>query len=187
MDDDSLLELIAEAVVEVGRIIGTFDAADWSRPTPCPEFDVRAVVGHLVESLAQYADLAHARPLNEGLSVRVAPSRARATYLATARSTVAAWRETGVSGERRMPWGTASAGDLVGYLLLEQVGHGWDLARATSRSVWFSDRVVARAFDIARGYDDRTMRGPGMFGPPAAVPAGSGAVDRLAGFLGRRP
>jgi uncharacterized protein (TIGR03086 family) len=72
--------------------------------------------------------------------------------------------------------------------IVELLGHGWDLARATGQPAGYPDGLVERTLAQARhGLADRPD-GPGApFAAEVPVPAGAPAIDRLAGFLGRQP
>ncbi len=77
---------------------------------------------------------------------------------------------------------------LVQVRIVELLGHGWDLARATGQPAEYPGGLVERALAQARkglaGPPDR----PGApFAAEVPVPAGAPAIDRLAGFLGRQP
>ena len=76
---------------------------------------------------------------------------------------------------------------LVVFMVIEQVTHGWDLARATGQEPSFGDELAEATLTLARSYDDGTIRVPGLFGPIVEIPFGASAIDRLAAFLGRRP
>lgn len=86
-----------------------------------------------------------------------------------------------------MPWGESPGSRLVGFLVLEQAVHGWDLARALDRPADFDAQAVAVADAVARAMVPPQMRVPGMFGPQVQAPPGVSRLDRLAAFLGRQP
>ena len=46
--DDQLLTSLALALASVGHLVDGVAAAQWTAPTPCPEWDVRQLVNHLV-------------------------------------------------------------------------------------------------------------------------------------------
>ncbi len=99
-----------------------------------------------------------------------------------------AWSGDGALGAAyAMPWGETPGMALVGFMVIEQVTHGWDLARATGQPPKFGDELAQATLELARGYDDASIRVPGMFGPIVEIGAGAPAIDKLAAFLGRRP
>src|SRR6266704_2497268 len=62
--DDQLLTSLALALASVGHLVDGVAAAQWTAPTPCPEWDVRQLVNHLVAGNLAVAALvrAHAPP-----------------------------------------------------------------------------------------------------------------------------
>jgi uncharacterized protein (TIGR03086 family) len=84
------------------------------------------------------------------------------------------------------PFGTAPGTALVHLRIVENLVHGWDLARATGQARGFPDDVAGQA--LARSRQRLTSRpeGPGApFAAEVPVPPDALAIDRLAGFLGR--
>jgi len=41
----------------IGALLGTLDDADWSRPTDCPDWDIRAVAGHILGMAQTFSSL----------------------------------------------------------------------------------------------------------------------------------
>jgi len=69
---------------------------------------------------------------------------------------------------------------------VENLVHGWDLARATGQPGWIPDDVAGRALAWSREQLTSRPEGPGApFAAEVPVPPDAPAVDRLAGFLGR--
>lgn len=109
-------------------------------------------------------------------------------YATASERLLAAWSVEGVlEREYEMPWGTTPGGFLMGFMVIEQVTHGWDLARATGQAPAFGDALVEVTLQLARSFDDESIRVPGMFGPIVEAPSNAAPIDRLAAFLGRRP
>ena len=84
-----------------------------------------------------------------------------------------------------MPWGLARGAHLVGFLLLEQVAHGWDLCQALGRRADFDAEAIAIADGVARAMGT-AMRSPGMFGPEVTPPSTATPLEKLVAFLGRQ-
>jgi len=76
----------------------------------------------------------------------------------------------------------------VGFLIMEFLTHGWDLATAIDRPVSFSDEAAELALKTGRLMLKPEYRGPDKaFGPEVPVPDSASAVDRLVAFMGRNP
>jgi uncharacterized protein (TIGR03086 family) len=84
---------------------------------------------------------------------------------------------------------TAQSQDLpVGFLIMEFLTHGWDLATAIGRPFSYSDEAAELALKTGRQMLKPNYRGPGKeFGQEVPISDSAGAVDRLVAFLGRNP
>lgn len=77
---------------------------------------------------------------------------------------------------------------LLSMMLVEYIGHGWDLATATHQPVPFDETEADAALAAVRGLLTPEFRGPDKaFGPEVIPPENAGSVDRLVAFLGRNP
>lgn len=147
-----------DAVALATAVIGRVGPHQLGNPTPCPEFDVRALLGHMVAGLRQVAG----RPEDVGGDF------------------AAAWLRAARAVEDAAP----SASTLVGWLN-EVTVHTWDLATATGQRPAWDPKVVGLAFDGIR-FLPATDRGP-CFADAVAVADDAPLIDRLVAWNGRRP
>jgi uncharacterized protein (TIGR03086 family) len=174
------------ALAGTGAVIAGVAPGQWTAPTPCTEFDVRAVVNHLVAGDRAFAAyVTGGEPPARGADLLgddpVAAYSEAAAGLRTAFGAKDALNEI-----YKAPFGSAPGAVLVQVRVLEQLAHGWDIARATGQSPDFPDDVTERALAVARQTLATRPDGPAApFGPEVAVPDGAPALDRLAAFLGR--
>ncbi|HWN36577.1 MAG TPA: TIGR03086 family metal-binding protein [Pseudonocardia sp.] len=159
-------------------------------PTPCPEFDVRALLGHLV------ATVERARVIGEGgdpfAVPRVVTGLADLAWApAYAEATATMW--TVWSDERRLdasvtaPWGTIPGrAAMLGYLN-ETLVHGWDLAVATGQPPEADADLASTALALAPRVIPAEPRGGHTPFAPVVEPApGAGPTERLANWSGHR-
>ena len=180
--------LLERAVAVAGGLVAGVRADQWDTRTPCPDFDVRALVQHMVGGLRQFTGVVHGEAMAATSEPSLGTPDAAAAYEDAARRAVAAWASPpALDREFDMPWGRVPGHVLVGFLLIEALGHGWDLARATGQHPAFDDDLADAVLELARTYDGPGMRAPGLFGPAVDVSSDAAVLDRLAGFLGRRP
>ncbi|WP_239331780.1 TIGR03086 family metal-binding protein [Frankia sp. CiP3] len=155
------------------------------RPTPCPNFDVQALVEHMVSWLrmfdAGFAGRSGADPKTLG------PGPEPATDFAdVAASVLRRWRAGGPQAMVALT-GPPTPGPFVYRMMVgEYVVHGWDLAAATGQPLPFSAEEAEFALAALRDMLQPQYRG-GAFGPEVGVPANAAAVDRLVAFTGRDP
>ncbi|QXC60118.1 TIGR03086 family protein [Aquihabitans sp. G128] len=159
----------------------------WAAPSPCPEWDARGVVAHVVQTQAMFAGLV-GRELEPGPSVELDPLGA---WVAAREQTQAALDDPllaevefdGVTGR------TTFAAATDRFLSFDLVVHRWDLARAAGLPDAISaEDVEALEVAIAEMSEQigSAMRGPGAFGPELEPPDDADAQTRVLAFVGRR-
>lgn len=180
-----LLGLARERAVPVVRGIGDTALA---APTPCAEYDVRALVNHLFQVVVQFQRLAAKEEADFGATADVVAEGPdwRERLAREADRLVAVWSapgaEEGTTGAMGMP------ARLVGSMaLLDLTVHAWDLARATGQDFPGPDDAVLAELTGAVAELAPTARAMGVFGEPVAVPEGASAFERLLAQTGRTP
>ncbi len=156
----------------------------WDSPSPCPDWDARGVVGHVVGTQGMFEQLV-GRELEPGPSVDDDPLAAfeHATGQIAAHlddPELAAVPYEGMFGASTFEAAVDQflSGDLV--------THRWDLARATGGDETILPDEIARAWDDMKVYGE-AMRSSGAFGPEVEPPPEADEQTRLLCFLGRRP
>lgn len=181
----------AEAAIGVVRGI---DPANFGDPTPCAEYDVRALLNHHLLWTGRAETAARKEPATgpeEGHDFTADPGWAD-LYADLARRAAAAWSEPAAwEGRTRLsPGGDAADGmpaDYIGGILFgEFLLHGWDLAVATGRRPDYTDGLVAGLYEQLRPTADMA-RQYGVFGPEVVVPETAPLLDKALGLSGRDP
>jgi uncharacterized protein (TIGR03086 family) len=179
------LELLERALDQAGTIIARVRPDQASLPTPCTEWDVRALVNHFVFDL-------HAFTAGVTGGERGSPdadlidSDWIAAYDAARTSLLGAWRQKGVDGTIKTRIGEFPTTWAVGQHLADVAVHAWDLATATHQSTRLDPEVARVALDWAHGALKPELRGQ-AFGPEVEVPENAPIYERLVGFFGRNP
>lgn len=172
-----------------GRIADGFGArlagvssGDWTVPTPCSEWDVRALVVHVIATHGRVFSTVSGLPPPE-----VDSHGDLMTQWSAARSTVgaalsdpeqAATMVGGMFGDQ--PFET-----LVSRLLCaDTLFHTWDLARATRQDDRLDPEGVAKALEFLQPIDE-AIRRPGGFAAKITPPSGSDLQTQLLCFGGR--
>ncbi|MEL7157312.1 MAG: TIGR03086 family metal-binding protein [Actinomycetota bacterium] len=167
--------------------LAALDPRQDDQPTPCPSMTVGDLAEHLAVWMQVFAATTNDTPLDiDPLTHRVGPDRAD-VFAAAAAETVGGLRRSGHDRLMTMH-GDQLPGELVlNMLLMEYVGHGWDLARATRSPLPYTEAEATVALDAAQAIIQPDYRGPELFDAEVAVASGAPAIDRLVGFLGRDP
>jgi uncharacterized protein (TIGR03086 family) len=173
----------AEATLKVlQQVLHTIAADDMSRQTPCTEFDVRQLTGHLLNSITVIGGAVDAQlpPHDETES-------AERQIIAAARPALDAWHRHGLNGMVMVGPNEAPAAVMAGVLSIEFLVHAWDYAMATGRDVTATDSLADYVLDRAREIITPEGRSNVGFDQPVEVPADAGAMDQLIAFTGRNP
>jgi uncharacterized protein (TIGR03086 family) len=185
----SHLQKAAEAMAAIVRATTDDQLAN---PTPCAEFDVRALVNHLLfwgPSLEGAGRKESVPPPGAQESdVDLTTGDWRGDLLAQLDRTAGAWASpaawegtTFMGGPTEMP--SAMIGDMI---TGELVVHGWDLARATGQRLDVPEDVLAHLHGAVAESAEQG-REMGIYGPAVEVPAGASTLDRILGLAGRDP
>jgi uncharacterized protein (TIGR03086 family) len=205
--DDDPRTTFAKAVALAGAVVTNVRPDQLDDPTPCTEFTVRDLLGHLDVVLRRVAAVGRGdNPM--GIAEASAPLAGEAflgTWRADAHAVQDAWTDAAaLTRPVHFPWtDTDGAGALLMYTG-ELTVHTWDLATATGQRPAWDDAVVGRA--LARQREllpdpnrsaqyaqvrDQLPEGVAWTGDPFAdavpVDAAAPLIDQLVAWSGRRP
>jgi uncharacterized protein (TIGR03086 family) len=185
----SHLSHAAEAMAAVARTITDDQLA--SR-TPCAEYDVRALVNHLLfwgPSLAGAGRKEYVpQPADAEPDVDLTAGDWRGRLLALLDDITSSWAPPSAwEGETSMGTPQPLPASVMGDMIVGELAvHGWDLAAATGQRLDLPAGLVAHLHDTMLAGVEQG-RGMGMYGPEVAVPADAPALDRVLGLTGRDP
>ncbi|MFD6992858.1 TIGR03086 family metal-binding protein [Streptomyces sp. NPDC059943] len=189
---DRIVETCALVLGEVGKLVAGVGPDRFRDPTPCADWDVHALLGHLVWENVMWAGLAAGAPPTGADNGPGADGNSDADLLGSdhvaafrdaAAATLAAFRRPGLPEER---FGPAPGWRMVEQLLIEMLVHGWDLARATGRPTGFAPDIADAVLPSVREiYGSLPRTAGGSFAPERQAPHDANGNDRLAAYLGR--
>ncbi|MGW8485849.1 TIGR03086 family metal-binding protein [Streptomyces sp. NPDC055886] len=178
-----------------GRIAGLLGSVDDDRldgPTPCPDYAVRELLGHLTGLATAFRDAARkdlgpTTATSPDTSLPVLDDDWRAVLPRRLEEVAAAWRSPDAWTGMTRAGGVELPGEVAGAVALnELVVHGWDLARATGQPYMAGEAELRSCEALLAPDEDDPDRG-GIFGPPVPVPDGAPLLERVIGLSGRRP
>lgn len=185
---DQVVARFQKAVNAVDASLHTLDADAWSRPTPCAEWDVRALVQHVVNELAWVAPLVQGRTIAEvgdsldGDLLGDDPLGAFHHHSAAAH---AALEEPGALARTvHLSYGDESASGYAEQVTGDVLVHAWDLARGAG----LDDELPADLVAWASGWAPQVvpmMAGAGMVADPVTVGADADPQTALLALFGR--
>jgi uncharacterized protein (TIGR03086 family) len=194
MADADRRSTLLDSYENAAMIVSGIAAGELGHPTPCPGYDVAALIDHLVEASRRAAALGSGQAPPPGdRSPHVELSDAPAQLRSAAEEASRAWGDdSSLSLRHTMPWGEQYTGaTLVDMYLAELAAHAWDLARATGQTGKLDPSLALPALQGARAMikaQYRNMVGPGAPSGTEIAPApGADDWERLAAFTGRDP
>ncbi|NKI41221.1 TIGR03086 family metal-binding protein [Streptomyces physcomitrii] len=177
---------------EVLRLAEGVREEQFAQPTPCPDYTVRQLLGHLVELTGAFAD-AGRKNLGPGLDVSPdsrTPELREDWRTALPRlfaELAEAWREPAAYQGMTRAGGVDLPGEVAALVVADELlVHGWDLARATGQE-YAPDPAALRAAHGFLAQAAEESERPPIFGPVVEVPAGAPLLDRTIGLSGREP
>lgn len=155
-------------------------------PTPCPKYDVGALVNHLVGWLSHFAAAASGQTAPGDPAAHQVGDAPGEEFHAAAQRAVDAFRGGAAQHPIDLGHGPQPGTIVFDMMLIEYIGHGWDLAKATGQPAPFPPEAAEAALAAARQMLKPEYRGE-VFGEPVPVPDDAPPVDRLVAFIGRDP
>ena len=184
-------EIHRPAMAQTESIVAAVGPGQLGLPTPCAEYDVRALLSHIVGGLNRVAIA------GEGGDALARPAQADdvpddgwlAAYRAAADRAAAAWADDAkLDALVELPWGKVPGRIAVTGYGQEILTHGWDLARATGQPTEGDPELASWALAGAKRILPPEARGADVpFGPVVQAPPGAGPYAQLAAWLGRQP
>src|SRR4051812_12937533 len=181
------ISVLRKAVDQTGQIVAGVKQDQLARPTPCADWDTRALLNHTIGVVEMFDDAVQTKPFNGSMfandNVGDDPGASYEQRAAVLRDTLA---QPGVLDRTwTMPFGEVPGAVGAGFAFLELFQHGWDVARASGQQIDFDADVTETANAAAQMMPAEQVRVSGVFGAEGDCPPGASAADRLATFLGR--
>jgi uncharacterized protein (TIGR03086 family) len=180
-------DLLQDSVNYARRTVRAVTSEELSQPTPCREWDLRALLNHLNDSLLTLSTAC--RTGRVGLEPSLPAGGQDEAPLATFDWCSALLLTDGLRPRARRGVLVVDL-PLAEHLLvaagaIEISVHGWDVGQAAGRPDPLPDGLAIELLAIAPLVVDDACRSP-QFGPVVAVPPASGPATRLLAYLGRQ-
>ena len=181
------LERIEKATALASEAIHNIKPDQLSAQTPCSEFDVRALMNHLLGGLEMLADAASGgKPAMPSGDLVGDGSDLGSRYDAGRQKLLGILADGSAFGKTwSMPFGDLPGAMMAGIAFMEHLTHTWDLRKATGQDPELPSELVAELDSVVRPMD-AMLRMPGVCGP-AVETSSSSETDKLMAFLGRQP
>lgn len=179
-----------QALDATRRIVAGIGYDQWTAPTPCPEWNVRSLVNHIVSGNLWATELAAGRTIAEvgdRFDGDVLGADPLGEYDASARTAAEAFAAPGaLDAPCAVSYGPVPGSVYAGHRFLDLLVHGWDLAVATNQDTALEPALVDACWDVVAPQLEM-LRLSGMFGGEVENGSVADPQARLLGALGRRP
>lgn len=199
-------ELYARAVATARALVATIAADELTKPTPCDDKDVTALVRHMLEGSERVVALgAGENPMAIDDHHDEAADRWLAAFGDVGARVAAAWADDAkLDAPMWLPWAQGPGRQLLSTYVGELTTHTWDLSRALGRDAAWDDDVVTTAWasyrqvfptaeraamfaQVTANFPPEMQGGPPPFGDGIELGEDAPLVDRVAAWTGRDP
>lgn len=171
--NDSIATL-SRALDQAGDVLAAVHREQLSDPTPCPDWDVAHLIGHLIDDATRFTEGVHGGDPDWSAPPEAVTGDWTAAFRSGADDLMHAWHQQGDQAED-------GAAD---WQIAEFAVHTWDLVRATGWDRPLEPEVAERGYGFMSKALTPENRGQ-AFEPEADAPTEADPYDRLAAFAGR--
>ncbi len=180
------IALYEAATKNTRKIFAGVKPAQMSAATPCKDWNVQQLMEHISGGMGMAAAAFSGRTFNAADHDKAKGGTSTAAYDAAMKQAV-----EGLHGLKSLdatvkaPFGERPAKDLAVTLFMDNLVHGWDLAKATGQDTTLPKDLVDACFEA---FSPRfaQMAGSKSFGPQVEVPASASTQAKLLAGLGRK-
>lgn len=161
-------ELFAKALQQATSCVIRVADKDLSNPTPCREWDVKALVNHMVYELLWIPDLLAGKTVAE-VGTRydgdVLHSNPQSTWQHAADAALMAVKHADQEATIHLSYGDVPAKDYMSDMSAEMVIHGWDVDQSLNCSLRFDPIVAQAIYDTSLEHQERLQPSEDFAGP----------------------
>ena len=183
-----LQELYRRACLRFGEHVHAIRGDQWAAPTPCTEWDVKALVGHLITEVAWVPPLIGGRSVAEvgdELSGDLTGEDPAASWDRFAPASIDAVAEPGALERTvRLTKRELPASEYANEVFTDLLIHGWDLARAIGADETLDGESVDVVYEAMKPHEEE-LKTTGVFGPMVVPPEGADRQTLLLAVFGR--
>jgi uncharacterized protein (TIGR03086 family) len=177
------------ATAHFGDLVHKVGASQWGDQTPCAEWDVRALVNHLVYEARWAPPLLAGRTIadvGDQFDGDLLGSDPHTAYDEALKAAANAMTAPGaLESQVHLSYGDTSANDYIAQMACDFVVHSWDLARGIGADDTLDPDMVQWVDDVTRP-QAAMLQASGMFGTPVDVANDADPQTKLLARFGRK-
>jgi uncharacterized protein (TIGR03086 family) len=176
-------QLVAHQLAQntFAQVLANVTSDQLSLSTPCREWDVKALIDHVIAGNQRVVERA-------GGQVLPLPEDVVAAHRASAKAAQETFAEPeALTRIYQLPIGELPGTAFIGLRTTDLLVHAWDLATATGRPTALEPELSEHVLVFSRQMMNPGLRGDGRpFGEEQPCGTDAPAADRVAAFLGRK-
>jgi uncharacterized protein (TIGR03086 family) len=187
------VEMMRRVLDETQRVVDGIEPSQLHQPTPCSEWDVRAVLNHVTGGADMFAICVNEGSIaDDKLGQLVGGDNLgddyKGSFKQAADRAITAFEQPDVADKMvTLPFGEMPAGIALRIAIFDVSVHTLDLARGSGQDVDVDPEVLAIALEVGKEMLGPELRGPGLFGAEVTVPDDAPIADKVLAFAGRQP
>jgi uncharacterized protein (TIGR03086 family) len=167
-----------------GELVAGVTPEQWSAPTLCDGWDVRALVNHVTMGQLVFAAALQGQPRPD-VTADYLGDDPEGSFRQSSEILLTAFDLDGVMSKTiKVPFGEIPGIGAMHLRMVEGLVHGWDLAKATRQPLSFPEEIAGTALVFAQNAISQVPR-EGRFADEQPVASDAPALEQLAALLGR--
>ncbi len=184
-----IVDLYRRAVDQFGGLVAQIGEGQWSSATPCTDWDVRALVNHIVNENLWVPELLAGKTIEEvgdRFDGDVLGEDPQQSWKAASEDAARAVAQPGaLEVTTHLSFGDFPGREYISQVLTDHVIHAWDLARG----IGANERLEPELVDFAKRFLEpqaEAWRAGGAFGEAVPVPSHADTQTKLLALTGRK-
>ncbi len=186
---DRTVELFLDSIGRFADRVDRIGDDQWNAPTPCADWEVRALVNHVCNEQLWAPHLVTGQTIEEvgdRYDGDVLGDDPKAAFRQAADGSRAAFAGADLDAIVHLSFGDVPCGVYLEQMLTDAEVHGWDLAHGIEEPAELDVETASRLLPGMQAQAD-LIRSSGVFGPPVDVPDDADDAAKLLALLGRDP
>lgn len=180
--------LFDSAITIANDVVAAVRPEDMHKPTPCTEWDVRALLNHMIYEIAWVPELCAgktAKEVGDALDGDLVGDDLQHSWQAYAETARHAAEQAPRERVVHLSHGNAAARDYLDEVAGDIIVHTWDLARGIGKPFHIDEEIAKTIYEMTRDKIS-AWRDKGLIGPEVLVTPGANVETKLLALFGRK-
>ena len=186
---DRTVDLFVASIGRMTERVERVGEDQWTAPTPCSEWDVRALVNHVCGEQLWAPHLVAGETIDQvgdRYDGDVLGDDPRATFQQAAARSTEAFAGADLDATVHLSFGDVPCAVYLEQMLADAEVHGWDLAKALGEPAELDPETASHLLPGAQAQEE-LLRSSGLFGPAVDVGTDASDAHKLLALFGRDP